>query len=65
VTDQSAVLKFIEDNWLDGQHIGQGSFDSIASPINQMFNFSDEAREDGTLFLDPITGEPTHNTGDE
>jgi hypothetical protein len=30
-----------------------------------MFNFSDEAREDGTLFLDPITGEPTHNTGDE
>jgi hypothetical protein len=26
--------------WLAGQRIGQGSFDAIASPITQMFNFT-------------------------
>ena len=29
VTDQSSVPHFIEDNWLGGERIGQGSFDSI------------------------------------
>ena len=38
VTDQTSVLRFIEDNWLGGQRLGGGSFDAIASPINQMFN---------------------------
>jgi phospholipase C len=56
VTDQSSVLRFIEDNWLGGQRIGQGSFDAIASPINQMFNFS-KLRTNGTLCLNPQTGE--------
>ena len=27
LTDQSSILRFIEDNWLDGQRI-QGSFDA-------------------------------------
>ena len=58
-TDQTSVLRFIEDNWLGGQRIGQGSFDAIASPINQMFDFS-ENRENGKLFLDPNTGEPSN-----
>ncbi len=28
MTDQSSTIRFIEDNWLGGQRIGQGSFDS-------------------------------------
>jgi phospholipase C len=59
VTDQSSVLRFIEDNFLGGQRIGQGSFDAITNSIAQMFDFSqDEAQ--GKLFLDPSTGEPLH-----
>ena len=43
VTDQTSVLRFIEDTFLSGQRIGGGSFDSIAGPINNMFNFSNGA----------------------
>jgi phospholipase C len=39
LTDQSSILRFVEDNWLSSQRIGQGSFDTIANPINNMFNF--------------------------
>jgi len=56
VTDITSPLRFIEDNWLGGRRIDQGSFDAIASPINQMFNFNN-LREDGTLVLNPGTGE--------
>ena len=59
VTDQTSVLRFIEDNWLDGQRI-VGSFDSIANSITQMFNFKrngdDDQRE--PLILDATSGEP-------
>jgi phospholipase C len=55
-TDQSSILHFIEDNWLAGQRIGQGSFDAIASPITQMFNFA-KIRTNDVLFLNPSTGE--------
>ena len=58
VTDQSSVLRFIEDNWLGGERI-QGSFDAIAGPINGMFNFSQNNNNQGNpLILDPSTGEP-------
>jgi len=57
VTDQSSIIRFIEDNWLGGQRIGQGSFDGIASSINQMFNFEKKRDDDGFLFLNPSTGE--------
>jgi len=41
LTDQSSVLKFIEDNWLGGQRIQPGaSFDTIAGSINGMFDFT-------------------------
>jgi len=40
LTDQSSILRFIEDNWLNGQRIGQGSFDAIAGTINNMFDFN-------------------------
>ena len=56
-TDQTSVIRFIEDNWLGGQRIGQGSFDGIASSMTQMFDFH-QKRSDGRLFLDPNTGEP-------
>jgi phospholipase C len=40
LTDQSSILRFIEDNWLSGQRIGQGSFDAIAGTINNMLDFT-------------------------
>jgi phospholipase C len=40
LTDQSSVLKFVEDNWLAGQRIQVGgSFDTIAGTIENMFQF--------------------------
>ncbi len=56
ITDQSSVIHFIEDNWLGGQRIGQGSFDGIADSISQMFNFT-KIRTNGVLLLNPNTGE--------
>jgi phospholipase C len=56
VTDQSSIIRFVEDNWLSQQRIGQGSFDGIASSIAQMFNFT-KIRSNGTLFLNPSNGE--------
>jgi len=58
VTDQSSIAHFIEDNWLGGERIGQGSFDGIASSISQMFDFTHNRGFDGVLFLNPSTGEP-------
>lgn len=40
LTDQSSVLKFIEDNWLAGQRVQPGgSFDTIAGTIQNMLSF--------------------------
>src|ERR1700722_16003307 len=55
VTDQTSVIHFIEDNWLNGTRIGNGSFDAVANSISQMFNFA-KIRPNGTLFLNPVTG---------
>lgn len=56
VTDQTSILRFIEDNWLGGKRIGQGSFDTIASSLVQMFDFS-EMRSNGILMMDPGTAQ--------
>jgi phospholipase C len=56
VTDQTSVIRFIEDNWLGGQRLPDGSFDALAGPLNQMFNFAKPANP-GTLCLNPLTGE--------
>ncbi len=56
VADQTSALRFIEDNWLGGQRIGQGSFDAIASPLNQLFDFRQNIQNDLVL-LDENTGE--------
>ena len=55
-TDQSSVLRFVEDNWLGGSRVGNGSFDAIAGSLNNMFDFNSAGA--GTLFLDPGTGQP-------
>jgi phospholipase C len=58
VTDQSSILRFIEDNWRLGR-LGSGSFDALANPLNGMFDFGHPAvREPRVLILDPETGEP-------
>jgi phospholipase C len=56
VTDQTSIIRFIEDNWLGGARIGQGSFDGIANSIAPMFDFS-RIRQNRRLFVDPNTGE--------
>ena len=55
-TDQSSVLRFIEDNWDTGR-VGNFSFDEKAGSLNNMFNFSQPDRSHEKLFLDPITGQ--------
>ncbi len=58
-TDQSSILRFIEDNWGTGR-IGGGSFDALAGSLTNMFDFGEESEEPGErrLILDPITGAP-------
>ncbi|MGI8752550.1 MAG: phospholipase C [Acidimicrobiales bacterium] len=56
VTDQSSILRFVEDNWLGGQRIGNGSFDALAGSLNNMFDFSHRGAD--PLILNPSTGEP-------
>ncbi len=55
LTDQTSVLRFIEENWLGGQRLGTGTFDQIAGPINNMFDFTHSGPE-GRFELDPNTG---------
>jgi phospholipase C len=54
VTDQTSILHFIEDNWLSGQCLGGGSFDTLAGRLTSMLNFNDHNND--KLILDPITG---------
>ena len=56
LTDQSSILRFIEDNWSLGR-IGNGSNDAKAGTLNGFFDFGDKARNH-KLILDPSTGEP-------
>jgi len=65
VTDQTSILRFVEDNWLGGERIGDGSFDTITNPINNMFDFAHENNE-GLYILDPGTGlvrQDSHGSG--
>ena len=54
-TDQTSVIRFIEDNWQLGR-IGDGSFDVLSGPLTGMFDLS--RRRDSRLILDPETGLP-------
>lgn len=66
LTDQSSIIRFIEDTWLNGTRIGDGSFDALANSITQMFDFDDRPSFN-PVFLDPLTGQPTssHPSSDD
>ena len=61
-TDQSSIVRFIEDNWALGR-IGDSSFDRASGTLLNMFDFNDSSgghREavGRRLILDPQTGQP-------
>jgi phospholipase C len=69
VTDQTSIIRFIEDYWLHGQRIGDGAFDAVANSIDGMFDFGDDTHQSifdhrnrcdvsDFLLLDENTGEP-------
>lgn len=60
VTDQSSILRFIEDVFLSSKRVGPGSFDTIAGTLNNMFDLSQETPPNGSVVvLDDTTGEVT------
>ncbi len=58
LTDQTSIIRFVEDNWLKGERIGQGSFDELAGSMENMFDFEnvERARQCERLILNPQTG---------
>jgi Phospholipase C len=65
--DQTSITRFIEDNWLHGQRIGQGSFDTLNSldrgrshnNLDGLFDFATSIPPNlAPLILDPRTGDP-------
>jgi len=60
VTDQSSILRFIEDNWFLGR-IGNQSFDALAGSLEGLFQFNqvNQGQNVSPLILDPATGRPT------
>ncbi|MDE2150100.1 MAG: alkaline phosphatase family protein [Gammaproteobacteria bacterium] len=61
VTDQTSILRFIEDNWALGR-IGDQSFDARAGTLNTLFDFDGHPGA-YRLFLDPRTGTVLHGEG--
>lgn len=55
ITDQTSILRFIEENW-DLGRIGDQSFDERAGSLLGLFDF--RAPQAKKLFLDPATGQP-------
>jgi phospholipase C len=55
-TDQSSVVRFIEDNWLQSARIGNGSADALAGSLENMLDFHKASTS--ALILDPSTGLP-------
>jgi phospholipase C len=57
LTDQSSVIRFVEDNWLHGERIQPGgSFDTIAGSLEHMFDFDNRDEAPRKLILDETTG---------
>jgi hypothetical protein len=51
---QASIPRFIEDNWLNGERLGVGSFDATTGSIMDMFDFNKP--DEKTLILDPTFG---------
>ncbi len=64
LTDQSSVVKFIEDNWLNGKRLGGGSYDAIAGSLDARGGVLDFHTRPNfrPLILNPTTGEPVFRT---
>jgi phospholipase C len=56
LTDQSSIIRFIEDNWRLGR-IGDQSYDALAGSLDAMFDFAHPHL--ATLILDAATGAVT------
>jgi phospholipase C len=57
LSDQTSILRFVEDLFLNGQRLGAGSFDVQAGSLNPMFDFSQPKPKNGKkLILNPDTG---------
>ena len=56
LTDQTSLIKFIEDNW-DLGGIGGGLLEMLAGSVLSSFDF--EHPHPALLKLDPETGEPS------
>lgn len=74
VIDQSSVIKFIEDNWLNGQRINAqptpviqgGSFDQVAGSLYSMFDFTRRKHiHNFGLQLDRVSGQVLTGANDE
>jgi phospholipase C len=52
---QASVTKFVEDNWLNGERLGTGSFDASAGSIMDMFDFH-QGDHDRKVILNPLDG---------
>jgi len=55
LTDQTSILRFVEDNWSAGR-IGDHSFDERAGALTAMLDFGGPTQP--ALGLDPLTGNP-------
>jgi phospholipase C len=51
---QASIPQFIEDNWLNSERLGGGSFDATTGSIMDMFDFTQ--KKSTTLILDPTFG---------
>ncbi len=58
MTDQSSIIRFVEDNWLHGQRIGDGSFDTIAGSLDARGGVLDfrTIPDFRRIILNPTTG---------
>lgn len=55
---QASVVRFIEDNWLNGTRLGGGSNDAIAGSIMGMFDFT-QTPHTTPVYIDPTMGTKT------
>lgn len=56
LTDQTSILRFIQDNWLGGQRISAISFDTVSGSPDDLFDFTRPKMR--RLRLDHATGLP-------
>jgi phospholipase C len=63
LTDQSSILRFVEDNWRLSRI--PGSFDAVAGSLRGLFDFDgrrwDDSARSRILILNPTTGQPVRS----